>query len=179
MCSERPVDLLVPDGESCRGVQEAGVSALAQRVPREVEPTDTERRGRGRPGFAVTVASVGARLHAQRDQLGEVGHGGDVSGLGDADEPVRVEVVAEERCRVAIRRYEEARAAVVHEVPLVDRLQTERLPGRAEGGDHGLALANEIPGASLLALKDTGHEYFPRATWDVVVPLLLRSHVGA
>ena len=45
--------------------------------------------------------------------------------------------------------------------------------------DHGLALANEIPGASLLALKDTGHEYFPRATWDVVVPLLLRGHVGA
>ena len=39
---------------------------------------------------------------------------------------------------------------------------------------HGRALADAIPGAELLALERTGHEYFPRATWDVVVPALLR-----
>jgi pimeloyl-ACP methyl ester carboxylesterase len=39
---------------------------------------------------------------------------------------------------------------------------------------HAVALASEIPGAELLRLEDTGHEYFPRATWDVVVPALLR-----
>jgi pimeloyl-ACP methyl ester carboxylesterase len=39
---------------------------------------------------------------------------------------------------------------------------------------HALALANEIPGAELLALEQTGHEHFPRATWDLVVPAILR-----
>ena len=39
---------------------------------------------------------------------------------------------------------------------------------------HALALAQEIPGAELLALEQTGHEYFPRATWDLVVSALLR-----
>jgi pimeloyl-ACP methyl ester carboxylesterase len=39
---------------------------------------------------------------------------------------------------------------------------------------HALALAEEIPGAELLALEQTGHEYFPRATWDLVVPAILR-----
>jgi pimeloyl-ACP methyl ester carboxylesterase len=39
---------------------------------------------------------------------------------------------------------------------------------------HAVALAAEIPGAELLRLEHTGHEYFPRATWDVVVPAILR-----
>jgi len=39
---------------------------------------------------------------------------------------------------------------------------------------HAVALADEIPGAELLAMEHTGHEYFPRATWDLVVPALLR-----
>jgi pimeloyl-ACP methyl ester carboxylesterase len=39
---------------------------------------------------------------------------------------------------------------------------------------HAVALAKEIPGAELLALEHTGHEYFPRATWDLVVPAVLR-----
>jgi pimeloyl-ACP methyl ester carboxylesterase len=37
---------------------------------------------------------------------------------------------------------------------------------------HGLALANEIPGAHLLPLEQTGHE-LPRAVWDLVVPVIL------
>jgi pimeloyl-ACP methyl ester carboxylesterase len=39
---------------------------------------------------------------------------------------------------------------------------------------HARALADEIPGAELLVLEQTGHEYFPPATWDVVVPAILR-----
>jgi pimeloyl-ACP methyl ester carboxylesterase len=39
---------------------------------------------------------------------------------------------------------------------------------------HGEALAREIPGATLLTLDRTGHEYFPPHTWDTVVPAILR-----
>jgi pimeloyl-ACP methyl ester carboxylesterase len=38
--------------------------------------------------------------------------------------------------------------------------------------EHGVALANEIPGAELLTLEQTGHE-LPRRTWGVVVPAIL------
>ncbi len=37
---------------------------------------------------------------------------------------------------------------------------------------NGVALSEEIPGARLLALEQTGHE-LPRAVWDVVVPAIL------
>jgi hypothetical protein len=40
---------------------------------------------------------------------------------------VRVEVVAEEERGVAVGRSEEPRAAVVEQVPLVDRLEPERI----------------------------------------------------
>jgi pimeloyl-ACP methyl ester carboxylesterase len=43
---------------------------------------------------------------------------------------------------------------------------------------HGVALADAIPRAELLPLEHTGHEYFPRATWDVVVPAILRHTAG-
>jgi pimeloyl-ACP methyl ester carboxylesterase len=39
--------------------------------------------------------------------------------------------------------------------------------------EHGVALANEIPGARLVPLERTGHE-LPRAVWDVVAPAILR-----
>ncbi len=39
--------------------------------------------------------------------------------------------------------------------------------------EHGRAVANEIPGAKLLVLERTGHEYPPPPTWDVVVPAIL------
>lgn len=38
--------------------------------------------------------------------------------------------------------------------------------------EHGVALAREIPGATLLTLEETGHE-LPRRTWDLVVPAIL------
>jgi pimeloyl-ACP methyl ester carboxylesterase len=39
--------------------------------------------------------------------------------------------------------------------------------------EHGVALAWEIPGAELVAMEHTGHEYFPRAAWDMVLPAIL------
>jgi pimeloyl-ACP methyl ester carboxylesterase len=44
--------------------------------------------------------------------------------------------------------------------------------------EHAVALAREIPAAELLALERTGHEYFPRETWDLVVPTVLRHMSG-
>lgn len=43
---------------------------------------------------------------------------------------------------------------------------------------HARALAEEIRGAELLVLEQAGHEYFPRSTWGVVVPALLRHTAG-
>jgi pimeloyl-ACP methyl ester carboxylesterase len=40
--------------------------------------------------------------------------------------------------------------------------------------EHGVALANEIPGARLIPLEQTGHE-LPQAVWDVVIPAILRQ----
>ena len=44
--------------------------------------------------------------------------------------------------------------------------------------DHARALAREIPGADLLPVEHMGHEYFPPATWDLVVPAILRHTSG-
>jgi pimeloyl-ACP methyl ester carboxylesterase len=44
--------------------------------------------------------------------------------------------------------------------------------------DHARALAREIPGAELLPVEHMGHEYFPPATWDLVVPAILRHTSG-
>jgi pimeloyl-ACP methyl ester carboxylesterase len=43
---------------------------------------------------------------------------------------------------------------------------------------NAVALANEIPGAQLLALERVGHETPPRALWDVVPTILRHTSVG-
>ena len=43
---------------------------------------------------------------------------------------------------------------------------------------HGETLANEIPGATLLVLPETGHEYPPRRHWDTVLEALVQ-HTGS
>jgi pimeloyl-ACP methyl ester carboxylesterase len=40
--------------------------------------------------------------------------------------------------------------------------------------EHGVALAEEIPGAQLLLLDGMGHEHLPPQTWDIAVPAILR-----
>jgi hypothetical protein len=87
-----------------------------------------ERGRRRRPRLAVPGKPVRAQLGAQGDQRGEVAHGLDRPGLGDADETVRVQVVAEQQRRVGIGRLEQPRPPVVEQVALVDRLEAEPVP---------------------------------------------------
>ncbi len=103
------------------------------------------RRG---PNLAVARQAIRPQLGAVRDQRGQVGDGLDRPGLGDADETVRVEVVAEQERGVVVGRREQARAAVVEQVALVDRLQPQRVPLLAERREDrlGLALAGRAQG---------------------------------
>jgi len=100
-----------------------------------------ERRGGRGPGLAVAGKAVGAQLGAARDQRGEVGHCLDGSGLGDADEAVRIEVVAEQQRRVVVGGREQSRPAVVEEVALVDRLEAQRVALVGERREDRLLLA--------------------------------------
>ncbi|MBE2319746.1 alpha/beta hydrolase [Solirubrobacter sp. CPCC 204708] len=70
--------------------------------------------------------------------------------------------------------------------PMRARLGTLRTPTLVIHGaqdpvfplEHGETLAREIPGAALLVLPETGHEYPPRRHWDTVVSAILR-HTNA
>lgn len=44
---------------------------------------------------------------------------------------------------------------------------------------HAVALADEIPGARLVALDHVGHALFPRHTWDLAVPAILEHTEGS
>jgi hypothetical protein len=62
----------------------------------------SERRRRRRPGLPVSGQAVGAQLGTQRDQRREICDCLDGAGLGDADEAVRVEVVAQKQSRIGV-----------------------------------------------------------------------------
>ena len=100
------------------------------RVDRLVVGDDRDRRSpseldRRHPLLPVSQDLLGPQLRTARDQLGQIRDGLHVARVGDPDEPVRVQVVAEEKRGVPIRRGEQPRASVVDEVPLVDRLEPE------------------------------------------------------
>ncbi len=135
---ERRVDGSVASRRSRRSVELGRVAVAPKRVPGTFEHTGTEQRSRRSPGSTVAIAPFGARLRAQRDQLGEVGHGRDVTRLGDTDEPVRVQVVAEQEGGLTVGRGEQARAPVVDEVTLVDRLDTDRMRVAGKRREDGL-----------------------------------------
>jgi hypothetical protein len=97
----------------------------------------TRHRTAAEPAHAPIQASrrpplLRPEMRASRDQLGERRDGVEVAGGGDPDEPVRVQVVAEQERDVSVRRREQARPAVVDEVALVDRLEPEREALRRE-----------------------------------------------
>src|SRR5258708_2383134 len=68
------------------------------------KPAVTDERGGRSPRRPVAVDAAGAQLGAERDQLGQVRDGLDLAQRGDADEPVRVEVVAEQQRVVPVWR---------------------------------------------------------------------------
>ena len=97
------------------------------------------RRG-GRPRLADAGQAVGSQPGAERDQGGQVGDGLDRPRVGDAYEPMSVEVVTEQKRGVGVGGSEQPRAAVVEEIPLVDRLQAERVALLAERREDRLEL---------------------------------------
>ena len=82
------------------------------------------RDGRG-PGLTVAGKALRAQVGAEGEELGKGPDGLDVTERGDADEAVRVEVVAQEDARVAVVGAEEPWLAVVQEIALVDGLEPD------------------------------------------------------
>src|SRR6185436_7656161 len=100
------------------------------RGERRVDPVVARTRaGKTLEGAGIAgVAELGACLRAERQQLREVGHGGDRAGSGDEHQALREERVAEQERDVLVRRLEQPRASVVEEIALVDRLDADREP---------------------------------------------------
>ena len=141
-------------GGGLRGEHHGAILLDAQSVPVECDPclgaqlpcgagglAEPQRGSCRGPLLAVARKPVGARLGAARDERGEVGHGLDRPGLGDAHEAVRVEVVAEQQGGVVVARREQPRRPVVEEVALVDRLEPQCVPLLGERREDGLQLA--------------------------------------
>ena len=131
---------VVSRGRARGRVERRRIRVQPQRRERLLERAPAEQRRGRRPERSVAFALLRPQLAAERDQLGEIGDGVDVMRGGDADEAVRVEVVAEEQRRVVVGRLEETRPSVVDEVALVDRLEAERVPRRAERGEDRRAI---------------------------------------
>ncbi|WP_402466083.1 alpha/beta fold hydrolase [Isoptericola aurantiacus] len=87
--------------------------------------------------------------------------------------------------RRAVRRSIDPAASVNHadlaaETPVRGALRDLRVPALVVHGDrdplfpgHGERLAAEIPGAELLELDRTGHQFPPPQTWERLLPVLL------
>jgi hypothetical protein len=86
-----------------------------------------ERDRGGEPRFAVAVLAFGSQTRADGDQLRELRDRADAAGGRDPDEAVRVEVVAEQQRELIVLGSEETGLPVVAEVPLVDRLEPDRV----------------------------------------------------
>ena len=107
-------------------------------------PTRASRR-RARHAVAAHAGPSPSRPSARACEHSEISSArsetaADVAGLRDVHEPMRIEVVAEEQRHVLVGRREEPRAPVVHEVALVDRLEPERVLGRRQRRENGLAV---------------------------------------
>ena len=100
-----------------------------------LEHAVAEQRHARRPGRAVLGRALGPELGAERDQLAHVRDGLDRSRRREPDEPLRVEVVAEQEDRVAVAGREEPRPPVVDEVPLVDRLDARSRSAPSASGE--------------------------------------------
>src|SRR6188474_214889 len=84
------------------------------------------------PCLTVSRGLLGTEVRAGGDELGQNDNGVELPRGGDPDEPMRIEVVAEQQRRLVVGGLEETRTPVVDEVPLVDGLEPEREPLRRQ-----------------------------------------------
>jgi hypothetical protein len=111
-----------------------GIAGFSEREPGILEAAvgRPEQRDGCRPRCAVLHSLLGLELRAQREELSQVGDDVHLTDRSDADEAVRVEVVAEQDRGVAVGGREEPRTPVVEKVALVDRFEPDREALRAE-----------------------------------------------
>ena len=113
MLDERLVDRLVAGRLAGNAIEQRGIGVKSERRPGVVQCATTEERRGRRPELSVTVRVLRPQLAAERDELREIGDGGDVVQRRDTSDAVRVEIVAEQERRVVVGRGEQARPAVV------------------------------------------------------------------
>ena len=89
---------------SRRSVERRRIRVQPQRRERLVERAPAEQRRGCGPERSIAIALLRAQLAAERDELRQVGDGVDLVCGRDADEAVRVEVVAEEQRAVVVGR---------------------------------------------------------------------------
>src|SRR5262245_34109928 len=116
---QRRVDGRVAGIRACEPLERPRIVVETQRRARVVELAATKPRRRRGPDGAVARDLLCAQIRAQGDQLGQVVDSLDGAALLDADEAVRVQVVAEQERGVTVLRREQARAAVVQDIALV------------------------------------------------------------
>jgi hypothetical protein len=112
-----------------------GIACFSEGEPGFLEAAvgGPKQRDGCRPRCAVPHSLLGPELRAQREELSQVGDDVHLTNRSDADEAVRVEVVAEQDRGVAVGGREEPWTAVVEKVALVDRLEPDREAFRAQG----------------------------------------------
>src|SRR5262245_5540679 len=131
MGRERALDRVFAGGLVGERDERLGVVALLERA---VSKAGDARR----PGGAVLDLALRLELRAERDQLAHVRDRRHGARGRESDEALRVQVVAEQQDRVLVTGREQARASVVDEVALVDRLHGQgeaRVRERGEDGD--------------------------------------------
>lgn len=141
MSPQSPLDGIVARRSTGKRIERCGIASTTERRAGLTQRPLPDMRCRCGPRCAVPGTPVAARLRAERDQLGEVGDGGDLTEGGDAREPARVEVVTEHQRGVAILGLEDPRPSVMDEVALVDGLEAEREARLRQRREHGLELA--------------------------------------
>src|SRR6266487_636339 len=122
------------------------ISSVAQSRASIIDLTRTEQRCARGPGGTVARRRVSPKLRAEGDQLGQVRDRLDAPDIRNPDEPVRVEVVAEQERRVFVNGVEEAWVPVMNEVALVDRLEPERVALLAQRREDRLAFGLQPQG---------------------------------
>src|SRR2546421_2162125 len=137
-----------------------GIEGALERLREQLASAAELRRSLG-PSLAVAREPVGTQLGAERDQRGEVGHVLHAPGFRDADETVRVEIVAEQQRRVVVLGREEPGPSVVEQVALVDRLEPERVELFRQRRENGLTLLLVV-GAERVAPEPALSRRLPR-----------------